>query len=99
MLFLALIPILDVVWKFYIRSLLHLPGFKLFSGLWHRGLKHLDNSKMTTTVKGKWSNVQWFSAGDTSEERRFLLKLDVILVPFLLITYWVKNLDQNNLSE
>lgn len=54
---------------------------------------------MTTIAKRKWWNIRWFSADDTHEERKFLLKLDAILVPFLLITYWVKNLDQNNLSE
>ncbi|KAJ4363970.1 MFS transporter (Seo1) [Neocucurbitaria cava] len=27
------------------------------------------------------------------------MKLDCIIVPYLFVTYWVKNLDQNNLSE
>lgn len=58
-----------------------------------------DSSNMTTLVKEKWWKIQWFSADDTPEERKFLLKLDLILVPYLLISYWVKNLDQSNLSE
>ena len=54
---------------------------------------------MTTMVKKRWWGIQWFSADDTKEDRKFLLKLDTIMIPFLLITYWVKNLDQNNLSK
>ena len=54
---------------------------------------------MTTMVKKRWWDIQWFSADDTKEDRKFLLKLDTIMIPFLLITYWVKNLDQNNLSK
>ncbi len=53
---------------------------------------------MTTLQKSKWWKIQWFSEDDTPEERKFILKLDTILVPYLLLTYWVKNLDQNNLS-
>lgn len=54
---------------------------------------------MTTIVKEKWWKIQWFSKDDTAEERKFLLKLDVILVPYLLLSYWVKNLDQSNISK
>lgn len=47
----------------------------------------------------KWWKIQWFAKDDTQEERRFITKLDLILVPYLLLSYWVKNLDQNNLSS
>ena len=47
----------------------------------------------------KWWRIQWFAKDDTKEERRFITKLDLILVPYLLLSYWVKNLDQNNLSS
>jgi hypothetical protein len=46
----------------------------------------------------KWWKIQWFAKDDTAEERKFITKLDLILVPYLLLSYWVKNLDQNNLS-
>ena len=46
----------------------------------------------------KWWKIQWFAKDDTKEERGFITKLDLILVPYLLLSYWVKNLDQNNLS-
>lgn len=45
-----------------------------------------------------WWKIQWFAKDDTKEERRFITKLDLILVPYLLLSYWVKNLDQHNLS-
>ncbi|KAF2640925.1 vitamin H transporter [Massarina eburnea CBS 473.64] len=47
----------------------------------------------------KWWKIQWFAADDTHEERKFITKLDLILVPYLFVSYWVKNLDQNNLNN
>ncbi|OAA58120.1 major facilitator superfamily transporter [Niveomyces insectorum RCEF 264] len=47
----------------------------------------------------KWWKIQWFDDDDTPEERRFLLKLDAYVVPYLVVSYWVKNLDQNNLNN
>ena len=46
----------------------------------------------------KWWKIRWFAEDDTPEERKFVTKLDCIIVPYLFVTYWVKNLDQNNLS-
>jgi hypothetical protein len=54
---------------------------------------------MTTIVKKKWWRVQWFSDDEAPEEHKFLLKLDVILVSYLLLSHWVKNLDQSNISK
>jgi hypothetical protein len=47
----------------------------------------------------KWWKIQWFSDDDTPEEKKFITKLDLVLIPYLFVTYWVKNLDQNNLSR
>ncbi|KAL5389214.1 hypothetical protein DPSP01_002527 [Paraphaeosphaeria sporulosa] len=47
----------------------------------------------------KWWKIQWFSDDDTPEEKKFITKLDLILIPYLFVTYWVKNLDQNNLNN
>ncbi|KAH8889117.1 major facilitator superfamily transporter [Thozetella sp. PMI_491] len=54
---------------------------------------------MATPQRRKPWKIQWFSPDDTPEERKFILKLDAVLVPYLLLTYWVKNLDQNNLNN
>ncbi|KAH8681872.1 vitamin H transporter [Xylariales sp. PMI_506] len=54
---------------------------------------------MTTLQKRKWWQIRWFSEDDTAEERKFITKLDLILVPYIFVSYWVKNLDQNNLNN
>ncbi|KAJ6172585.1 hypothetical protein N7470_001652 [Penicillium chermesinum] len=47
----------------------------------------------------KWYYLQWFSDEDTKEERRLLLKLDSLIVPYAFISYWTKYLDQANLNS
>ncbi|EPE02173.1 vitamin h transporter [Ophiostoma piceae UAMH 11346] len=54
---------------------------------------------MATVEKKKWWKIQWFAEDDTPEERNFLTKMDMFVIPYLFITYWVKNLDQNNLNN
>lgn len=41
----------------------------------------------------------WFSPEDTPEERKFLLKLDLLIVPISLLSFWIKNMDYSNISE
>jgi hypothetical protein len=45
----------------------------------------------------KW--YHWFSAEDTPEERRLILKLDVLIIPYAFVIYWVKYIDQTNISK
>jgi len=45
----------------------------------------------------KW--YKWFHQSDTSEERRVILKLDILLSFYSVIAYWIKSLDQNNLTN
>lgn len=54
---------------------------------------------MATTEKKKWWKIQWFAEDDTPEERRFLTKMDSFVIPYLFVSFWVKNLDQNNISQ
>lgn len=44
----------------------------------------------------KW--YDWFSPDDTPEERKLVLKLDLLIVPYAFIVYWVKYIDQGNIS-
>lgn len=46
----------------------------------------------------KWYYLQWFSDQDTKAERRLILKLDLLIVPYAFISYWTKYIDQANLS-
>lgn len=36
------------------------------------------------------SYVLIFEADDTPEERKFIIKLDLIVVPYAVLAYWVK---------
>ncbi|EFX06126.1 major facilitator superfamily transporter [Grosmannia clavigera kw1407] len=54
---------------------------------------------MADLAKKKWWQIRWFSEDDTAEDRKFIMKLDLIIVPYLVVSYWVKNLDQNNLNN
>lgn len=42
---------------------------------------------------------QWFEDSDTPEERRLIWKLDLIIVGYAVIIYYVKNLDQSNINN
>lgn len=43
--------------------------------------------------------LRWFSDRDTKEDRKLILKIDLLIVPYALLAYWVKYLDQANLSK
>ncbi|KAF4464985.1 retrograde regulation 2 [Fusarium albosuccineum] len=45
----------------------------------------------------KW--YHWYSPDDTLEERRFLLKLDLMLMPISLLSFWIKNMDYSNINN
>lgn len=45
----------------------------------------------------KW--YQWYEDGTSKKEKRLLLKLDFLVAFFLFVVFWVKSLDQSNLSN
>ncbi|KAI0470045.1 major facilitator superfamily domain-containing protein [Xylariaceae sp. FL0804] len=47
----------------------------------------------------KWYQLTWYSPEDTSEERRLIAKLDWLIVPYAVISYWTKYIDQSNLNN
>lgn len=49
--------------------------------------------------KTKTKFLRWFSDRDTKEDRKLILKIDLLIVPYALLAYWVKYLDQANLSK
>lgn len=54
---------------------------------------------MASHVKTKqWYKIQWFADEDTKEDKRLILKLDLLIVPYAFLSYWVKYIDQANLS-
>jgi hypothetical protein len=52
-----------------------------------------------TPTSRKWYQVRWFADEDTPEERKLILKLDLLIVPYVFLAYWVKYIDQANISE
>ena len=47
----------------------------------------------------KWYHVRWFKEEDTPEERRLIFKLDLLIVPYVFLAYWVKYIDQANINN
>ncbi|KAF3031327.1 MFS transporter (Seo1) [Didymella heteroderae] len=57
-------------------------------------------SKPETTIpRRKWWKLKWFSDDDSKEDRKFISKIDLFLVPYSVIGYWVKYIDQSNLNN
>jgi hypothetical protein len=46
----------------------------------------------------RWYQFQWFQPDDTKEERKLISKLDLFIVPYVFLAYWVKYIDQANIS-
>ncbi|KAJ5518366.1 Major facilitator superfamily domain general substrate transporter [Penicillium expansum] len=50
-----------------------------------------------TTPTKRW--YHWYSPDDTPEERKLVLKLDLLIVPYAFVVYWVKYIDQGNINN
>lgn len=48
------------------------------------------------TPSRKW--YDWYSPEDSPEERNLVLKLDLLIVPYAFVLYWIKYMDQTNIS-
>ncbi|KAL4819517.1 major facilitator superfamily domain-containing protein [Aspergillus spinulosporus] len=53
----------------------------------------------TVRERRKWYHIKWFADQDTKEERRLILKLDALIVPYAFLAYWVKYVDQANINN
>lgn len=54
---------------------------------------------MAGSVQKPWWHIQWYAGTDTKEERKHIAKLDLLIVPYAILSYWVKYIDQSNLSK
>ncbi|KAF4774217.1 hypothetical protein HER10_EVM0010249 [Colletotrichum scovillei] len=52
---------------------------------------------MSTPSIRRW--YHWFAPTDSPEERKLILKLDFLIVPYAFIIYWVKYIDQININN
>ncbi|ETS73784.1 hypothetical protein PFICI_14730 [Pestalotiopsis fici W106-1] len=41
----------------------------------------------------------WYSPSDGPEERKLIAKLDLLIIPYAFILYWVKYIDQSNINN
>jgi hypothetical protein len=41
----------------------------------------------------------WYAKDDSPEERKLIVKLDLLIVPYAAVAYWIKYIDQSNLSK
>lgn len=41
----------------------------------------------------------WYAQSDSPEERKLIRKLDLLIVPYAFLGYWIKFIDQTNISE
>lgn len=60
---------------------------------------HSITMAIETRGRKKWYQIQWYADVDTAEDRRLINKLDLLIVPYAVLSYWVKYLDQSNLSK
>lgn len=54
---------------------------------------------MADEKRKPWYKIEWFSDDDTHEERKLIVKLDLLIVPYAFLSYWTKYIDQANLSK
>ncbi|OCK76330.1 MFS general substrate transporter [Lepidopterella palustris CBS 459.81] len=54
---------------------------------------------MAAIPRKKWYRIQWYADQDTVEERKLILKLDFLIVPYAFLAYWAKYMDQANLNN
>ncbi|KAJ0371540.1 hypothetical protein COL26b_009631 [Colletotrichum chrysophilum] len=54
---------------------------------------------MVVQARRKWWHIQWYADTDTPEERKLIGKLDLLIVPYAVLSYWIKYIDQSNLIE
>ncbi|KAH6884491.1 major facilitator superfamily domain-containing protein [Thelonectria olida] len=46
-----------------------------------------------------WWKIRWFADADSPKERKLIVKLDLLIVPYVFLAYWVKYIDQSNLNN
>lgn len=53
----------------------------------------------TTNPRDRWWKLRWFSDDDTKEDWGVISKIDMFLVPYSVLGYWVRYSDQSNLNN
>lgn len=59
----------------------------------------LSSEIIHTEAKRRWTSYLWDTLDKSPEERRFLFKLDAVLLSFASLGYFIKYLDQVNINN
>ncbi|KAK0384888.1 hypothetical protein NLU13_7367 [Sarocladium strictum] len=54
---------------------------------------------MSAPSRKSWWRIPWYASTDSKEERKHIAKLDLLIVPYAILAYWVKYIDQSNLNN
>ncbi|RAO69969.1 uncharacterized protein BHQ10_005981 [Talaromyces amestolkiae] len=46
-----------------------------------------------------WWKIQWFAGVESPRERKLVVKLDLLIVPYVFLAYWVGYIDQSNINN
>lgn len=41
----------------------------------------------------------WYAETDTPQERKLIFKLDLLIVPYAFVGFWINYIDSSNISE
>ncbi|CAG8394380.1 unnamed protein product [Penicillium salamii] len=51
------------------------------------------------TLLGKIREIVWGNPAPTKQERKLVVKIDCVIMPFICLMYWVNHLDRSNLTN
>jgi hypothetical protein len=58
---------------------------------------HINYIKGRQTISRKW--YSWYADSDTPAERKLLIKMDLLILSYAFLGFWVKYIDQGNLTN
>jgi hypothetical protein len=58
---------------------------------------HINYIKGRHAISRKWYN--WYAETDTPAERKLLIKMDLLILSYAFLGFWVKYIDNGNLTN
>ncbi|KAL5116633.1 MFS transporter (Seo1) [Pleosporales sp. CAS-2024a] len=52
-----------------------------------------------SSERRNWYHIKWFQDEDTPDERKLIVKLDLLIIPYVFVAYWTKYIDQANINN
>ncbi|QSZ33430.1 hypothetical protein DSL72_004998 [Monilinia vaccinii-corymbosi] len=54
---------------------------------------------MIVGPRRRWWQIRWYASTDTPVERKLIKKMDLLILPYAVLSYWIKYIDQSNLNN